>query len=332
MAGELHGMDDGTLDWTSGGPFHGDLMSVKYYPYALEEAQVYMEHTGIPWSARDHIPDLNVVFAEPDATNGAAGRVTIPMNLRTDTLDVIKAQLAQLLLLEPADDFVIHRWEDNVDHVDMTAATVHLRVEYPKSQTAQLPAFGFHDHIDNPNKLPSWPHFQSHFNLELDVDYAPAETDPCADPASSRSSDPCCGVETWQLIAVPLPTNSKHRFVCTGLPNNQLFVGYEYGRNITFYTDATCTTKMNQQLTPHDASNPQSTPLVVAPVFGRPDDAPGSCADVAGWPGGMKFFTVVPNGRISDVSRILNNKENAATSRLEGIDEAECVSRYVTFA
>jgi len=46
----------------------------------------------------------------------------------------------------------------------------------------------------------------------------PTGIDPCLDPNSGASfSDPCCGVESWNLVAVPLPTEVRQDG-CAGMP------------------------------------------------------------------------------------------------------------------
>ena len=129
--------------------------------------------------------------------------------------------------------------------------------------------------------------------------------DPCTDVNSARSSDPCCGVESWPLYAIPLPTEAKEgsRY-CTGWPGfkdpytqEPFWLSSEVGKNTTVYNDSSCTT-------PHSQAG--DTGFLMYPF----ETFPLGCTTMGGSLYlDARMYTLVQSGPLTDLDEALKNSD-----------------------
>ena len=129
--------------------------------------------------------------------------------------------------------------------------------------------------------------------------------DPCTDVNSARSSDPCCGVESWPLYAIPLPTEAKEgsRY-CTGWPGfkdpytqEPFWLSSEVGKNTTVYNDSSCTT-------PHSQAG--DTGFLMYPF----ETFPLGCTTMGGSLYlDSRMYTLVQSGPLTDLDEALKNSD-----------------------
>ena len=176
----------------------------------------------------------------------------------------------------------------------------HSRLRY----ASLAPACVSHEQKFDPNAQPYWIGFYGDGRVRPDLFTDTANGyDPCSDVNNMLSTDPCCGVETWNLFAIPLPTEAKDgsRF-CTGWPGlgdphtgEAYWMSSDVGKNTTIFSDSSCTV-------PHTRAGETGYEMHPFETF------PLGCSTAGGSLYlGMKVYTLVQSGPLTDIDKALQN-------------------------
>ena len=154
-------------------------------------------------------------------------------------------------------------------------------------------AYDYSSHVSSGYMVPYYSVAQTNPGVVPEIDW-------CVNARDPRSSDPCCGIETWNLFAIPLPSEANGALSMCHSVAGQFSMSIERGRNSSFYSDVACT-----------------APLPDLGSMMPPSTARLGCN--AGRMGTTPFtlYTLVMDGPLSDLDAAL--KQDSA---MQGMDAA----------